>query len=144
MIFIAENEKELGDKVWHEIKDKLPNGIRIGLIGDLGAGKTTLVQEVAKHLGLSDKITSPTFNLRKTYAISLKDRGARLQHIDLYRIAKASKADLLEIKEWLNSKDDIIFIEWIDNIPQFKDYLDLIVNIKAKGKAKRKVEMKWL
>ncbi len=143
MTFIVENEKELGDKVWQEIKDKLPNGFCIGLSGDLGVGKTTLVREVAKHMGLNEKITSPTFNLRKLYEISGKKHLSSLQHIDLYRIAEASKADLFEIKEWLDMDDCVTFVEWINNIPQFKDYLDLLINIKTLGKTKRKVEMIW-
>lgn len=144
MTFIVENEKELGDKVFREIKDKLPNGLCIGLSGDLGVGKTTLVREIAKHLGLKEKITSPTFNLRKIYNISGQKRAACLQHIDLYRIEKASKTDLFEIKEWLDADSCVTFVEWINNIPQFKECLDLLINIKLQGKTKRKVEMIWL
>jgi len=144
MIFVVENEKELGDRVWQEIKDKLPNPLRVGLKGDLGAGKTTLVCRIASHLGLKKIITSPTFNLRKLYELSIQGRTLFLQHIDLYRIENASKVDLFEIKEWLDADNCITFVEWINNVPQFKDYLDLLINIEVQGEAKRKVEMTWL
>jgi len=143
MIFVAESEKELGQKVWAEIKDRLQNGLRVGLTGDLGVGKTTLVQQIAKYLLIKDKITSPTFNIRKSYDIK-NNKLLCLQHIDLYRIEKPSRVDLSQIKEWLSEESCLTFIEWINNAPTLKQGLNLIIEIGMLDKNKRKVKLIWL
>ncbi|QGZ97956.1 tRNA (adenosine(37)-N6)-threonylcarbamoyltransferase complex ATPase subunit type 1 TsaE [Mycoplasma sp. NEAQ87857] len=68
------------------------------LDGDLGAGKTTLVQLIGKKLGIKQKITSPSFSYMKTYD--------GLVHIDLYNY----KGDLEEFEDYF--EDNIVCIEW--------------------------------
>ncbi|WP_345974100.1 tRNA (adenosine(37)-N6)-threonylcarbamoyltransferase complex ATPase subunit type 1 TsaE [Sulfurimonas sp. HSL3-7] len=63
--------------VCQAIVDLLPEGGVVILRGDLAAGKTTLTQAFAKHLGLSEAVTSPTFSLQQCY-------GDRLFHYDIY------------------------------------------------------------
>lgn len=70
----------------------------IYLIGDLGAGKTTFVKELAKKIGIKQNITSPSFNYMKTYD--------GLVHIDLYNY----KGDIEEFEDYFD--DNIIAIEW--------------------------------
>lgn len=61
----------------NRITDTLPNGGIVILQGDLASGKTTFTQSFAKHLGLEDAVTSPTFSLQQIY-------GEKLFHYDLY------------------------------------------------------------
>lgn len=81
------------------------------LWGDLGSGKTTFTKNICEHLGLSVEITSPTFTILKKYdfdCLGFKN----LIHIDAYRLD--GYVDLLKIRfeDYLQNKENIIFIEW--------------------------------
>ncbi len=77
------------------------------LKGDLGAGKTTLVQSLCKSLGTSDIATSPTFSLINEYPL---DSGV-IYHIDLYRLGTIEEALNIGLEEYLYS-GNWCFIEW--------------------------------
>ncbi|MEI7741971.1 MAG: tRNA (adenosine(37)-N6)-threonylcarbamoyltransferase complex ATPase subunit type 1 TsaE [bacterium] len=93
-----------------------------GFSGDLGAGKTTLIQMIGRELGITVPMTSPTFVFRKEYAVNKsinqeikKSRGqdiGRLIHIDAYRIESGNAEDLGELRE----SDALTFIEWPERI----------------------------
>jgi len=85
----------------------LPHGGVIALHGDLGVGKTTFVQGVARHLGITRPVTSPTFTIVGDY----RGTRQRLVHMDLYRLSGPD--DLLDIgfADYLES-GAIIAIEW--------------------------------
>ncbi len=90
-------------------------GDLIGLVGDLGAGKTLLVQGVATGLDLPPevRVTSPTFTLINEY------RGGRLTlfHADLYRIEKARELDEIGLDEIARRGDGLVMVEWCDRFP---------------------------
>ena len=89
----------------------VPLGTVIGLIGDLGTGKTTFSQGFAKGLGIKDKVISPTFKLVSEY-----EGKNPFYHIDCYRLE--SSFDFLNIggEEYLVSDDGVTLIEWADII----------------------------
>ena len=70
--YITHNQDETRE-VGHKLAALLPNGSVVLLKGDLGAGKTTLVRGVAEALGITEKITSPTFNIMKLYLKCVKN-----------------------------------------------------------------------
>jgi tRNA threonylcarbamoyladenosine biosynthesis protein TsaE len=79
------------------------------LSGDLGAGKTTLVQGVATALGINETVTSPTFTLMRTY---VSDGGGPLiAHIDVWRLEHLQEVRDLGLDELLD-EGAIAFIEW--------------------------------
>jgi len=80
--------------------------------GNVGAGKTTLIKSLAKELGVTDTISSPTFSLVNEH---LTESGERLFHFDLYRIENIEEAYDIGIEDYLDS-DAWIFIEWPDKI----------------------------
>lgn len=94
----------------------LPAGTVILLGGDLGAGKTTLVQGLGQGLGLSDPIVSPTFTLINEY---LEGR-LPLYHLDLYRLTPAEVAQLYLEQYWLGQDYPLglTAIEWAERLPQ--------------------------
>jgi tRNA threonylcarbamoyladenosine biosynthesis protein TsaE len=81
----------------------------VALSGELGAGKTTLVQAICAAQGVTEPVTSPTFALVHVY------RGAATQvfHLDLYRLNSPSELDNLGWDEMLDSRS-IVLIEWPD------------------------------
>lgn len=85
---------------------KLKNGDVISLIGDLGAGKTTLVQYLAKELGVNDYVTSPTFAI-----VNIYDGDYQINHLDLYRLEDPSELEQIDYENYFYP-DGITFIEW--------------------------------
>ena len=137
------SEAELGNLVFDEIKNHLEGGFVVGLSGELGAGKTTLVQQIAAKLGVEDSITSPTFNLCKLYDVK-GDWGFKyLQHIDLYRFENATNSDAHEVNDWLMNKEALTFVEWPENLKLSNKDLNLLIKIEQAGEKARKVEFKW-
>ncbi len=106
-----------------DIGGMLNTGATFALTGDLGSGKTSFVQGLAKGLDVSEKyyITSPTFTLINEYP-----GRCRLFHIDLYRIENPSDLEELGLYEILHS-GDVTAIEWADRLPIdfISDYIDM-------------------
>ncbi len=84
------------------------------LQGDLGAGKTCLVQGLAQGLGIVEPITSPTFALAQHYEGRRDDRATHLVHLDLYRLERAESADELfaQEEEEAHSLEAVLAVEW--------------------------------
>jgi tRNA threonylcarbamoyladenosine biosynthesis protein TsaE len=83
-------------------------GDLILLRGDLGAGKTTLTQGIARGLGISGAVNSPTFTLIKEYAGRLP-----LFHVDLYRLEDLTEVEELGIEDYLE-RGGVCVVEWAD------------------------------
>jgi tRNA threonylcarbamoyladenosine biosynthesis protein TsaE len=82
----------------------------IGLIGDLGAGKTQLVRGFARGLGITERVHSPTFTLVNEY------RGGRIPcyHLDLYRLETAEQIHAAGLEPYFQPADGVTLIEWYD------------------------------
>ena len=109
MIYLCDSIEET-QKVAKNLAKKTPPGSVIGLIGELGAGKTTFTKGFAKQMGVKDHVTSPTFKLVSEY----KGKKYVLNHVDAYRME--GPIDFLNIggEEYLTSKNSITIIEWAD------------------------------
>jgi tRNA threonylcarbamoyladenosine biosynthesis protein TsaE len=100
------------------------------LEGELGSGKTTLVQAIGVGLGISETVDSPTFTLVNEYL------GGRLPlyHMDLYRLQPDAVAQLYPDVYWegLEMEPGIVAIEWAERLPyQPADYL--VIQLRADG-----------
>ena len=80
------------------------------LTGDLGAGKTTLVQGIGRGLGVEDHVASPTFTLVKEYAGRLD-----VAHVDVYRLERVQDVIDLGLDE-LGGRDRVLLVEWGDAV----------------------------
>jgi tRNA threonylcarbamoyladenosine biosynthesis protein TsaE len=91
----------------------------LALTGDLGAGKTAFVKAVAKELGITEHITSPTFVIMKMYETPVTNESGfkRLVHIDAYRLESAHELEVLGWNELLADPDALIAIEWPEKVP---------------------------
>ena len=99
--------------------EHLPSGSTLLLFGNLGAGKTTLVQGIGKGLGIKDAILSPTFNLIHEYL----DGRIPLYHLDLYRLEPSGVNSLYPEMYWEGIEVDpgITAIEWSQRLPTLPD-----------------------
>jgi len=110
----------------------LDGGEVLCLVGDLGTGKTCLVQGIGRGLGVADQITSPTFTLVSEYD------GTRfpLYHIDLYRIVDVKAAFTFGLDEYMYGSG-ICAIEWAERVQQLWPQEYLLVNLRHIDESKR-------
>lgn len=107
-------------KFVHEISPNLEEATIVTLSGELGAGKTTFVQGIAKALGVEEHVTSPTFVLEKIYKLPMNDLRnqsfSRLVHIDAYRLKGAQELAALGWDELIQDPGNLVVIEWPERI----------------------------
>lgn len=84
----------------------------VGISGELGAGKTTLVRAIASGLGVAEPVTSPTFALVHRYAA----RGVTVYHVDAYRVKCPDDAVDLGFDDMLAEPDAVVLIEWPERL----------------------------
>jgi tRNA threonylcarbamoyladenosine biosynthesis protein TsaE len=94
-------------QVGYQLAARFVPGSVVALIGDLGAGKTTLAKGIAQRLTIEEQLTSPTFTLISTYT----QGQLPLHHVDLYRIDLPAEVEDLGLDE-LMSGDGVTLIEW--------------------------------
>ncbi len=114
----------------------------IGLIGELGAGKTIFTKGLAAGLKIKKNITSPTFVLMKIYPIADCSRNtagpiADFVHIDAYRIKTEQDLIAIGVQEYFNRPDTVIVIEWADRAKKILPKKTRYVKIQNKGGNKR-------
>jgi tRNA threonylcarbamoyladenosine biosynthesis protein TsaE len=102
------------------IGERLKTGDLLFLSGDLGAGKTTLTKGIASSLAINAEITSPTFQLKKSY-----QGRCLLNHLDLYRLQNEVELEILEPEELTDI--GITVIEWGELLLNklHSDYLEI-------------------
>jgi tRNA threonylcarbamoyladenosine biosynthesis protein TsaE len=89
-----------------------PPPVVVAIAGELGTGKTTLVRAIARALGVTEPVTSPTFALVHRYA----GRGASVYHVDAYRLRRAAETADLGIDDMLGEPASVVLIEWPERL----------------------------
>jgi len=110
------------------------------LYGELGSGKTTFVQGVAKGLGIDTRLLSPTFIIVRRYP--LKSGISFFYHIDLYRTKSVSDLEGLGLREIFSDPHAVICIEWAQRLGSFlpKQRTDIHFSVISEGQ--RKIEVR--
>ncbi len=113
----------LGEKLARE----LPGRARVLLIGNLGAGKTTLAKGIVRGLGAAepDEVSSPTFTLIHEYGAPPK-----VYHIDLYRLERADEVRSLGLEE-LFEQEAVVLVEWGERFPKIMPSARIEIRIEA-------------
>lgn len=132
---IITNSAQETIRLGEELGRHLKMGDVLGLVGELGSGKTTLVKGIASGLGVKKKedVSSPSFVLIKEYTGKIP-----LFHLDLYRLDKIEDIEYLGLGEYLFDKG-VCAIEWAEKMKTLlPDYLQ--VDLRVKGESKREFE----
>jgi len=143
MKIITNSQKETWDLAGTVAK-KLKGGELIFLIGDLGSGKTTFAQGLAKALDIKEIVSSPTFMMAKKYKIKkdnhLWPRQTELWHFDLYRLSDFK--DFFDIGGMeAIEENSLVLIEWPEKIKDRLPKPDMIIHLKNLGEDKREIKI---
>ncbi len=135
MIFLT-NSPEETEAVGEKLARLLSGGTVIAYRGDLGAGKTAFTRGLARGLGYTEPVTSPTYTVCNEYL------GGRLPlfHFDMYRLRSAE--DLWDIgwDDYLD-RNGICAVEWSENVDEAMENA-VYVTIEKTGEASRRITIK--
>ena len=132
MIHITENAEQtmnLGEL----FAQKLKKGDVVLLKGEMGAGKTVFVKGIARALGITDRITSPTYAY-------MNDYDGKLYHYDCYRLSSGEDAESLGLTDYFYA-EGICVIEWSENIADVLPKNTISVTIEKIGENQRRIEL---
>jgi len=128
-----------------KIADQFPDGGIVLLNGDLGAGKTTLVRGLLRHLGYNGIVKSPTYTLVEPYSLNIKsdthnepyksakkgggDKNSQtIYHFDLYRLADPEELEYIGGRDYWSS-NSLCLIEWPEKAQGYLPEADLEITI---------------
>ncbi len=122
-----------------EMAGRLRRGSVLAFSGDLGAGKTCLIQGICEGLAVAGPVSSPTFIIANEYAGRLGDgQEVPVFHLDLYRIERQADLDGLGWEEYLYG-DGICLVEWADRAPHIFPKDVFKVRIEVAGESERSI-----
>ena len=132
----AEQTREIGAPIGRRLRA----GDLVLLHGDLGAGKTTLAQGIARGLGVADYVQSPTFTLVNEHEGRTADGWPIvLYHLDLYRLAGDEDLDSFGFDDYLTPVDGVSLIEWPERAATHLSDSYLLVRLEVLGEGKRRL-----
>lgn len=120
-----------GERLGHAVR-AAGGGLTIYFVGQLGAGKTTLVRGLLRALGVTGPVRSPTYTLVEPYEID----GRMAFHMDLYRLADPEELEYIGIRE-LDDAESIRLIEWPERGKGALPEADLTIGIAFEGHGRR-------
>lgn len=143
----SEETQHLGERFAQGLKA----GDFVALYGDLGSGKTTFIQGLAKGLGITRRIISPTFIIARHYELKIKNQKSKIKtttqnsksfyHIDLYRTE--SKHDLLGVglDQIIEDKKTIVALEWAEKMGDMLPNKRVDINFEYLDNNKREIKI---
>ncbi|MBM3205498.1 tRNA (adenosine(37)-N6)-threonylcarbamoyltransferase complex ATPase subunit type 1 TsaE [Candidatus Shapirobacteria bacterium] len=127
--------QELGEKMGRDLRVNNSKPKVICLYGELGSGKTTFVQGLAKGWGIKKRVTSPTFVFVKLYQPDF-------YHVDLYRIEKKVEAKNLGLEEIFNEPQVLVVIEWAEKMKEILPWERQDINFEYLVENQRRITFK--
>ena len=135
MIFQTHSEQET-EAAGEVLAKQLPEGAVVALYGDLGAGKTAFVRGMARGLGLTDRVSSPTFTIVNEYLGGDKP----LFHFDMYRLGGPEELFGVGWDDYL-TRGGVIAVEWSENVEAAFEGTELRVRLTRLGDETREIEI---
>ncbi|MGC9602409.1 MAG: tRNA (adenosine(37)-N6)-threonylcarbamoyltransferase complex ATPase subunit type 1 TsaE [Minisyncoccia bacterium] len=139
--------------ILQSLEQNKPHATLVALRGDLGSGKTTFVQALAKALGVTETLQSPTYVLMKSYdipqGVALKSPGVKatpfnkLVHIDAYRLENPKQFAAIKPEQFLQDPKILVCVEWPERVECELPKPDLVINFSSEGmqEGERSVEV---
>lgn len=125
-----------------ELAATLQGGEILALSGNLGAGKTALVQGLAVGLGVKAKVNSPTFTIMKLYPAK-KEKIKQLCHIDAYRLSSGQELFDIGVEDYFVKADTVSAVEWAERVKSvWKNYSVITIKITSISENERRIEIK--
>ena len=124
------------EEVAQKILDEKPNKV-ILFHGEMGVGKTTLIKQLCRNLGVTDATSSPTFSLVNEYETTADQL---VYHFDFYRLNKETEALDMGIDDYLYS-GNWCFIEWAEKIPNLIPESHSVITISLLEDGSRSLEL---
>lgn len=132
MVYYTENAEQT-QSLGEQFASGLKKGSVVLLKGEMGAGKTVFVKGIAMALGITERITSPTYAY-------MNDYDGKLFHFDCYRLSSGEDAEALGLTDYFYA-GGICLIEWSENIISVLPQNCKTVTITSVGKNKRRIEL---
>lgn len=121
---ILKNEQDTATLA-RQLAAALPDGI-VFLIGDLGAGKTTLTRYWLQALGHQGAVKSPTYTLVEPYQLAARN----VYHFDLYRLQDPYELELMGFRDYVSEANRLMLIEWPSKGEGMLPVADLVIELK--------------
>ncbi|QMU65382.1 MAG: tRNA (adenosine(37)-N6)-threonylcarbamoyltransferase complex ATPase subunit type 1 TsaE [Flavobacteriaceae bacterium] len=131
--FTLEKIPEISQEILNQSQHKI-----LLFYGDMGVGKTTLIKEICKNLGVADETCSPTFSIVNEYVINSE---STIYHFDFYRLKNEDEAYDIGFEDYLFS-DHWCFIEWPDAIKNLVPLESTEIHISVLENGKRNIRLK--
>lgn len=132
--YFSKNEQET-EAIGEAFARDLPGGTVVAMYGDLGAGKTAFVRGMARGMGLTCRVSSPTFTIVNEY---LGER--ELIHFDMYRLSSADELFDIGWEDYLN-RGAVCAVEWSENVREAFFGDEITVTIEKLGDSERKISI---
>lgn len=133
MIEIMTHSPEETERTGEALAKTLCSGAVVALYGELGAGKTAFVRGMARGLGSSDRVTSPTFTIVNEYGGALE-----LFHFDMYRLGGSEELFDIGWEDYL-ARGGVCVVEWSENVSDAFDGSEIRVRIDKLSDTDRKI-----
>lgn len=131
-VYLSKSEQET-EELGRRLAEKLPDGTVVALYGNLGTGKTAFVRGMARGLGLSCRVSSPTFTIVNEYI------GPRsLFHFDMYRLGGAEELFDIGWEDYLG-RGAVCAVEWSENVREAFTGEEITVSIRRLSEREREI-----
>ncbi len=136
LIHTPEEMQVLGEKIAYAAS----NGELIELVGDVGAGKTTLTKGIAKGLGVTETVQSPSFTIFARYDAS---QEREFHHYDFYRLIDPGLA-IYDLEESLSNSKAVVVVEWADHVKDILPSRRITIRIESLDERTRQVTIEGI
>lgn len=125
------------DELAIALAEKLRSGGCLGLIGDLGAGKTTFTKKICECYNITENVKSPTF----TYVIEYESGRKKVSHFDVYRISDPEEIYEIGFEDFIGDEESIVIVEWADKILSEMPQDTIFIEINHNSENTRKISV---
>lgn len=133
MTYITDSQQET-EQLGERVARALPaGGVVLALYGELGAGKTAFVRGLARGLGVTEAVTSPTFTI-----VNELQGDRELFHFDMYRLSSAEELFDIGWEDYL-AREGVCAVEWSENVPEAFDGTEIRVRLEKTGSNARRI-----